>query len=89
MSEMRIPKGWKHFGSNNLNIYTRKSREEIVEFDKKANNMIRTISKKSTEDLKKEGLNAAMQKEADKQKFEAAVKAGKIKSKKKTKKLLS
>lgn len=79
MSEKRMTKGWVHFGSNDLGIHTAKSREDRVKYDKKANQMLRTVKKLSAEELMKEKAAAEAEKTTAKAKREKAIAEGRLK----------
>ena len=74
-----MTKGWVHFGSNDLGIHTAKSREDRVKYDKKANQILRTVKKLSAEELMKEKVAAEAEKAAAKVKREKAIAEGRLK----------
>lgn len=83
MSDIRVAKGWTHFGSNNLNIYNAPSSVERGKKDKKANNILKNIKKNSVDELLDEALKAADAKQKAKEKYEQAVRDGKVQPPKK------
>ena len=86
MSDIRVARGWRHFGSNDLEIYNSMSYIERAKKDRKANNILKSLSKLSLEELEKEKLQAERDMAAAKEKYNKAVKEGKIKPKRKFKK---
>lgn len=69
MSNLRMAKDWKHFGSNE-DLYNGKDKIKRDKHDKICNQMLRTVKKLSIEDLAKECIESYNKKIENKERLE-------------------
>lgn len=74
MRELRMPKGWKHMGTNVWSV--EKSDAEKRAHQRKVNRIMRNCKQLTAEQLIKEGMEAEEIRNARKASYEAAKKAG-------------
>jgi hypothetical protein len=76
MRELRMPKGWKHVGTNVW--FEEKTDAEKRAHQRKVNRIMRNCKKLSADELIKEGEQAEIAKNARKASYDAAKREGKL-----------